>query len=147
MKPKGRYNIKLAEKKGVVVKESEDVSSFYELLLDTSSRDGFFINTKNYYESMLNTLSQAKLLCAYYDEKLIGAGIFTFTKNQGLYYYGASSNEYRNLMATYLLQWRAIQMAKEKNCRFYDFLGISAPDAKNDRLEGVTEFKLKFGEI
>nr|MBP7554382.1 peptidoglycan bridge formation glycyltransferase FemA/FemB family protein [Spirochaetota bacterium] len=72
-------------------------------------------------------------------------GIFTYTNNQGLYYYGASSNIKRNLMAPYLLQWEAIKIAKEKNCLFYDFLGIADPDNPKDQLLSVTDFKLKFG--
>ena len=146
MKPKGRYNIKLASKKGVkVVKGSKnDVKIFYSLLKETSSRDGFFANSEEYYEKMIETLPECELLLAIYQSKIIAASIFTYTKNQGLYYYGASSNEYRNLMAPYLIQWQAIINAKERGCLCYDFLGVSNPD-NPDSLSKVTNFKLKFG--
>lgn len=146
MKPKGRYNIKLASKKEVkIIKAGKnDFQSFYNLLKETSSRDGFNVNSLEYYEKMAETLPECELLLATYENKIIAGGIFTYTKNQGLYYYGASSNEFRNLMAPYLLQWQAILNAKKKSCLYYDFLGISNPDLQ-DNLSGVTDFKLKFG--
>jgi peptidoglycan pentaglycine glycine transferase (the first glycine) len=146
MKPKGRYNIKLAVKKEVkIIKTGKnDFKTFYNLLKETSSRDGFNVNSREYYEKMVETLPECELLLAIYDNKIIAGGIFTYTKNQGLYYYGASSNEFRNLMAPYLLQWRAILNAKDRACSYYDFLGISNPDSE-DKLSGVTDFKLKFG--
>ena len=147
MKHKGRYNIKLAERKGVTVKRGDikDFKKFYDILKTTSSRDGFFINEFDYYKQMIENIKDAVFLCAYHGDELLAAAIFTYTKNQALYYYGASSNNFRNLMAPYLLQWNAIKIAKEKKCKYFDFLGISDPDIKNDRLSGVTDFKLKFG--
>lgn len=146
MKPKGRYNIKLALKKDVKIIKADknDFKTFYNLLKKTSSRDGFNVNSQDYYERMMETLTECEMLLAIYDNKIIAGGIFTYTKNQGLYYYGASSNEFRNLMAPYLLQWQAILNAKQRSCLYYDFLGISNPD-NQDKLSGVTDFKLKFG--
>ena len=146
MKPKGRYNIKLAGKKGVVIKKGTepDLNTFYSLLKETSSRDGFNVNNEKYYELMLKSVPESELLIAVYENKIIAGGIFTYTKNQGLYYYGASSNEFRNLMAPYLIQWQAILNAKQRGCIYYDFLGISNPE-NPDKLSGVTDFKLKFG--
>lgn len=147
MKPKGRYNIKLAVKKGVIIKEGKenDIEEFYKLLKNTSIRDGFNINNIEYYKKMLKTISDSILLLAYFKDILLAAGIFLYTDNYGIYYYGASSDQMRNLMAPYLIQWKAIQAAKNKNCKFFDFLGVSPPDDYNDRLSNVTEFKLKFG--
>ncbi|HNZ26410.1 MAG TPA: peptidoglycan bridge formation glycyltransferase FemA/FemB family protein [Spirochaetota bacterium] len=147
MKPKGRYNIRLAQKKGIeIYKGTEnDIDLFYQMALDTASRDKFRLNPKEYYLSMLKNLSNSVLLFAKHESDVLCGGIFTYTKNQGLYYYGASANIKRNLMAPYLLQWEAIKIAKEKNCLFYDFLGIADPDDKKDQLISVTDFKLKFG--
>ena len=64
MKPKGRYNIRLAQKKGITVTESNDVDAFYELLKKTSKRDGFRIKTKIHYEKFLETLPESFLLLA-----------------------------------------------------------------------------------
>jgi lipid II:glycine glycyltransferase (peptidoglycan interpeptide bridge formation enzyme) len=145
MKEKGRYNIRLAEKKGVKVREG-NIEELYPLFLETSKRDGFHIHSKHVYEKMLSSLhNNILLLVAEYEGRVISAGIFTFYHNVGTYYYGASSNEYRNVMAPYLIQWRAIQEAKKRGCTTYDFLGIADEGVKNHPWASVTEFKLKFG--
>ena len=156
MKHKGRYNIKYAEKNGIKIRDTftkdiknidEGIEKFYELLTATTSRDGFRPNNIEYYKEFIKNIESARLLFAYDSEdELLAAGIFTYTKHQGLYYYGASSNNKRNLMAPYLLQWHAILIAKEKGCLYYDFMGIKNPNNKKDKLEGVTDFKLKFSE-
>ena len=81
------------------------------------------------------------------DEKKVIAGIIvTYYGDTAIYYFGASGNEYRNLMAPYLLQFHAIKKAKEKGLNWYDFLGIAPEDAgKGHSLAGVSGFKLKFG--
>lgn len=147
MKPKGRYNIKLAEKKGVVVKKGDikDLDIFYSLLIETTKRDNFRPNPFEYYKSMLENLKNSILLFAFHENDILSAGIFTYTKNQSLYYYGASSNIKRNLMSPYLLQWEAIKIGKERGCKYYDFMGIADPENPKDQLINVTDFKLKFG--
>ena len=147
MKPKGRYNIRLAKKKSVIVKESQDFSKFYKLIQETTQRNKFGGHSQKYYEIMLNVLkSDAQLLLAEYEGKIIAGGIFTYSDKEGIYYYGASSNQYRNVMAPYLIQWTAIQEAKKRGCEKYDFLGIAPKNAdKNHSWKGVTSFKKKFG--
>lgn len=146
MKPKGRYNIRLAEKKGVTIKISDDIDSFYKILKETTSRDGFHPHDKSFYEKMLASLPNiAKLYTAEYESKIIAANIITFFRDTATYYYGASSNEYRNLMAPYILQWRAVTDAKAQGFKYYDFLGIAPENAKNHPWAGVTDFKKKFG--
>jgi len=149
MKPKWRYNIKLAWKKWVYVKEveknDENIKIFYDLMIETTSRDNFNWNTFDYYKSFLNTISESKLLFAFVDDKVISAWIFTFT-DVAIYYYWASTSDkqFRNLMWPYLLQWEAIKIWKEKWCKFYDFLGVATPWDKKSSLAWVTDFKLKF---
>ncbi|MBI5421914.1 peptidoglycan bridge formation glycyltransferase FemA/FemB family protein [Candidatus Peregrinibacteria bacterium] len=146
MKQKGRYNIKVAEKNGVTIRQNEGVDAFYDLLKKTTGRDGFSSHPKAYYQKMLQALgSHAQLLVAGKDGKPIAAGIFVYLNPIGTYYYGASDHEYRNLMAPYLLQWEAIKEAKRRGCKTYDFLGIAPENAKNHAWAGVTEFKKKFG--
>ena len=146
MKPKGRYNIKLAEKKGVTIHQSTDVSSFYKILSETTSRDGFHGHDQKFYENMLAALnSHAALYLAEFENKIIAASLNTFYKDTATYYYGASSNDYRNVMAPYLLHWQAIRDAKAKGYKFYDFFGIAPENAVNHPWAGVTEFKKKFG--
>lgn len=149
MKPKGRYNIKLAVKKGIIVKEvdknRENIEEFYNLMLETTSRDKFAGNSLEFYEEFLNTLENSSLLLAYKDEKVISAWIFIFWKEVAIYYYWASTSDraYRNLMAPYLLQWEAIKKAQNNWIKTYDFLGIATPGETGSSLAWVTDFKLK----
>ena len=146
MKPKGRYNIKVAQKHGVTVKESQNIDVFHDLLKKTSGRDGFSVHPKNYYQKMLKSMPKnAQLLLAEYQGKVIAGGIFVYLDRWGIYYYGASDYENRNLMAPYLIQWEAIKEAKKRDCKRYDFLGIAPEHAKKHPWKGVTEFKKKFG--
>lgn len=147
MKPKGRYNIKLAEKKGVTVREgkTEEISDFYRLLEITTHRDGFRANGLEYYQSFIKNLPFARFMVAEHENEIIAGGIFTYCGKQALYYYGASAGHKRNLMAPYLLQWEALRYGKANGCTYYDFMGIADPQNPHDSLSGVTDFKLKFG--
>jgi lipid II:glycine glycyltransferase (peptidoglycan interpeptide bridge formation enzyme) len=81
-----------------------------------------------------------KLFIAEYEDRIIAANIVMFFGNRAVYLHGASSNECRNLMAPYLLQWEQIKEAKKQGCEIYDFWGI---DEK--KWPGVTRFKKGFG--
>ncbi|MBC7258617.1 MAG: peptidoglycan bridge formation glycyltransferase FemA/FemB family protein [Chloroflexi bacterium] len=161
MKPKTRYNIRLAERKGVRVREGTeaDVAVFYRLSQITSLRDDFPIHAEKYYRDAYRTFvpaDMARLLLAEYDGEVI-AGLMVFAFGASAWYmYGASSNRYRNLMPNHLLQWRAIQWARARGCKVYDFWGI--PDEvgqdpasaalaaqRSDGLWGVYRFKEGFG--
>jgi lipid II:glycine glycyltransferase (peptidoglycan interpeptide bridge formation enzyme) len=158
MKQKGRYNIRLSEKKGVKLKtqntklkkwndlDNQLIADFFKLLEQTTRRDEFRGHGKDYYSLMLKKLGEhAELIMAYFDNKPIAGGIFTFYGKQAVYYYGASSDSYRNFMAPYLVQWKAISIAKERGCSEYDFLGVAPEGVNNHPWAGVTEFKSKFG--
>ncbi len=149
MKPKWRYNIKLAEKKEIKVVEVDklldNVKIFYDLMMETTSRDWFSWNKLDYYKTFLDTILNSSLLIAYKDDKPIASWIFIFDKEVSIYYYGASTNdvEYRNLMAPYLLQWTAIKKAKSIGSKYYDFLWVASPGELNSSLSWVTDFKSK----
>jgi len=149
MKPKGRYNIKVALKKWVEVKEvektDENIKKYYDLMQQTTSRDNFNWNSMDYYKTFLNSLNNSKLLLAYVWEKVIAWWIFTFDKDISIYYYWASTSdkEYRNMMAPYLLQWEAVKIAKSIWSSLYDFLWVATPWDKSSELAWVTDFKLK----
>ncbi|MCP4523054.1 MAG: peptidoglycan bridge formation glycyltransferase FemA/FemB family protein [Candidatus Gracilibacteria bacterium] len=149
MKPKGRYNIKLTAKKGVITKivekNTKNISDFFHLMTETTSRDNFSGNTSDYYTQFLETITDSELILAYKDDVAIAGGIFIFTKEEAIYYYGASTSDkkYRNLMAPYGVQFLAIQVAKKRGAKIYDFLGIAGPDETESELSGVTDFKLK----
>ena len=149
MKPKWRYNIKVAIKKEVVVKEVEktkkNIKEYYNLMKETTSRDNFSGNNLDYYITFLKELDNSKLILAYKNWVVISGWIFVFDKELSIYYYWASTSnkKYRNMMAPYLVQWEAIKIAKKMNSSLFDFLWVANPGSKNDPLEWVTSFKRK----
>lgn len=149
MKPKWRYNIKLAEKKWIIIKEEEktkeNILKYYNLMMETTSRNWFYWNKLEYYIDFLEKIDDSKLLLAYFEDKIIAWWIFIFDKEVSIYYYWASTSnpKYRNLMAPFLLQWEAIKLAKNNSSKIYDFLWIASPLEKNSSLSWVTDFKLK----
>ena len=149
MKPKGRYNIKLAWKKWVEIKEveknEENIKLYYNLMAETTSRNWFAWNKLDYYIKFLETIENSKLLLAYFEDKIIAWWIFLFDKEVSIYYYWASTSnpKYRNLMAPFLLQWKAIKIAKNYPSKIYDFLWIATPWDRKSSLSWVTDFKMK----
>lgn len=148
-KQKWRYNIRLATKKGVVVKEGtrEDLKDFHKIMVETGSRDGFIIRSLEYFEKMYDELApnHMKLLMAYYEDKPISGVIPIFYGNKTWYLYGASSNSHRNLMPNYLLQWEMIKMAIARHDDVYDFRGVSGVVDESHPQYGLYRFKQGFG--
>ena len=162
MKSKFRYNIGLAARKGVVVREGgpEDVPAFGRLMRETGQRDEFGVHEVGYYLDAYRTFAEidaCRLFLATYQERVI-AGLMVFAYGQKAWYmYGASSDQERNRMPNHALQWAALQWARQKGCRIYDLWGI--PDEvgrapaeyertvteRNDGLWGVYRFKQGFG--
>jgi len=147
MKPKGRYNISVAEKHGIHVGRSEDISAFMRLLKKTGQRDNFSIHSARYYEAFLKDLPGSFLLLASLPQGEPVAGVLGLIwGSKAYYYYGASDYEHRALMAPYALQWAAMRHCKAAGCTSYDLLGIAPPDAPPDHpWQGVSGFKEKFG--
>lgn len=129
MKPKTRYNIRLAEKKGVkiiVSKEEKYQARFVELVRETALRAGIRPHPENHYRKMLASLGEtAQLYNAEYEGEVLAANLMIFSGDGAIYLHGGSGNAHRNVMAPFLLQWRAMQDAKEKGCRWYDFGGAA----------------------
>lgn len=146
MHPKGRYNIKVAEKSGVCVEESSDVDAYAQMASLTAKRDGFIGGSAKRYRAFL-TIPGSFLLLAYAPdakEPIAGLVGVTFGKT-GIYYYGASDYAHRSLMAPYLLQWEAIKRCKKAGCTAYDLLGIAPPHLSHHPWSGISDFKAKFG--
>lgn len=137
MKAKTRYNIRLAQRKGIVVRmgSAEDLPLFYELLKITGRRAGFGIHTQNYYTKawqLFSAQDAVALFLAEYEAKIL-AGIMVFVWGKKAWYmYGASSDEERQRMPTYLLQWEAMRWAKARGCETYDLWGI--PDVEEGEI-------------
>ena len=146
---KWRYNIRLAERKGVTVRicGKEMVPAFSDLMLTTGVRDGFVTRKPEYFAAMLDNLGEhARLYMAFDPNDTPIAGTLAIHYGDKVWYlYGASSNEHRNLMPNYLLQWRMIQWAVETNCRIYDFRGVSGNVSEDNPLYGLFRFKQGFG--
>ena len=151
MKEKWRYNVRLAARKGVTIRVAsspDDVHAWYAIYQTTSERDQFGIHTLDYYLQVWRLLVETgkmRLFLAEYEGTLL-AGIFvSLFAHQAIYLYGASSNEQRQLMPNYLLQWEAIRWAKQEGARLYDFWGIPDTDDENEEMAGVYRFKRGWG--
>jgi lipid II:glycine glycyltransferase (peptidoglycan interpeptide bridge formation enzyme) len=157
MKQKTRYNIRLAEKKGVTVRAWDDIDSFHKMMLVTGGRDQFGVHSLEYYRrayELFHPGGMCELLVAEYDSKPLAALFVAGNGNRAYYLYGASTDEERNRMPTYLLQWEAMKWAKERGCEEYDLWGVPDEDeatleanfeSRHDGLWGVYRFKRGFG--
>ena len=131
MKSKWRYNIRLAQRKGVSVREMErdDLQVFNELMRETGSRDGFAVHSPAYYAAAFDLLvpDHAVFLLAEYEGLPLAAIVVGATGNSACYLWGASSDRERNRMPNHALQWAGIQWAKRHGASRYDFWGIPDP--------------------
>jgi len=158
MKPKTRYNVRLAEKKGVSLRianlreytNNKDVDEFIRLTKVMAKRNGIVTHSESYYKKMLEVIPKdiLKLYIAEYNGKMIAANLVVFYGSTCTYLHGASDDEYRNVMAPYLLQWQQLKDAKKAACLKYDFGGIKTRDTqqatRNNSWSGITKFKLGF---
>lgn len=145
---KTRYNIRLATKKGVVIREGtrEDLKDFHKIMEVTGKRDNFMIRPLSYFEKMYDCLEpdHMKLMMAYYEDKPISGIIDIIYGNKIWYLYGASSNEHRNLMPNYLLQWEMIKYAIQNKKEVYDFRGVAGIVDESHPQYGLYRFKKGF---
>lgn len=150
MKPKWRYNIRLAERRGVTVRAGspDDLPAFYAMYLETGQRDGFLVRPYLYYQTvwanfLAGGLGQL-LLAEVAGEPVAGIFLFRFGAT-AWYFYGASTANARALMPNHALQWAAMRWAKVAGCTSYNWWG--APDVlvESDPMWGVFHFKEGFG--
>jgi lipid II:glycine glycyltransferase (peptidoglycan interpeptide bridge formation enzyme) len=165
---KWRYNIRLAERKGVVVQDDctrDDLEIFHGLYVVTAQRDGFTGRPLRYFQKLWDALvakDMAKLFITYYNSQPLSAAICFMLGKQCWYVYGASSNEHRKVMPNHAMQWAMMRWAKERGCILYDFRGVAdeggAPsgssastqssekgDEADNHLQGLNRFKAGFG--
>jgi len=148
MKSKTRYNIRLATKKDVKVFTSRDkkhVDIFCDLVEKTANRKDVSFHDRSHYKKIISKMPSdiIKLYVAEYEEEIIAANIISFYNGVATYLHGATSDNNRNVMAPFLLQWQAIKDAKMKGCQWYDFGGVF-PDSDNNGKKGITRFKTGF---
>lgn len=153
MKAKTRYNIRLALRKGITLSEGfapKDVEEFWHLARVTAARAGFRSHRKEYYQNMAKILGGTgflRVFLAHYKSEVIAANLVVFFGSRATYLHGASSDQYRNVMAPYFLQWQQILRAKERGYTEYDFWGIAPPSDPllGKKWAGITRFKRGFG--
>jgi len=160
MKQKTRYNVRLAEKKGVIVRAgtTADLAALYRMYAETSVRDGFVIRDEGYYQTVWQTfMSNVKspisnlqspitipLIAEVDGEPVAGLFLFMFA-GRAYYVYGMSRDSHREKMPTYLLQWEAMKRAKSAGCAVYDLWGAPETFDESDSMWGVYRFKEGLG--
>ncbi|MDR0557850.1 MAG: peptidoglycan bridge formation glycyltransferase FemA/FemB family protein [Treponema sp.] len=168
MKGKARYNIRLAAKKGVVVKRVDEkgLPDFYSLLKTTAKRDGIAIHGFEYYETLFSHYKnyldasgrpdpldsrpgsmELGLYLAEHEGDLLAGVVALFRGKDAVYLYGASADCKRNFMAPYLLQWTAMSYAKSRGCAVYDLFGIPPDEDPKRPMSGLYRFKTSFGGV
>jgi lipid II:glycine glycyltransferase (peptidoglycan interpeptide bridge formation enzyme) len=150
MKPKWRYNIRLAGRKGVTVRPGtvEDLPLLYRMYRETSVRDRFVIRPEEYYRdawgSFINAGLAQPLIAEVGNEPVAMVILFRFGQRVW-YMYGASRSMYREYMPNHLLQWEAIRWAQAQGCTVYDLWGAPERPDESDPMWGVYRFKAGFG--
>ena len=154
MHEKTRYNIRLAERHGVVVESSTPdnqgklFDEFYNLLRTTAARDRFHLHSATYYRKMMETLPNVSIFTARHKDEPLASALVIFFAGTATYLHGASGDRHRNLMAPHLLHWEIMRAAKADGNNSYDFWGIAPPDEPNHPWAGMTRFKMGFcGEV
>jgi peptidoglycan pentaglycine glycine transferase (the first glycine) len=157
MKQKCRYNVRLAEKKGITIHAWDDLNGFHRLMQVTGGRDGFGVHSREYYKKAYNLFhptGMAEILVAEFESRPLAALMVFALGKRAYYLYGASTDEERNRMPTYLLQWEALKWARSRGCSEYDLWGVPDVDesmleaqfeTRHDGLWGVYRFKRGFG--
>ena len=166
MKQKTRYNIRLAARKGVVIRQGTvgDTSMLYRMYAETSIRDGFVIREEGYYRTLWETFLgkdpspqrlpklledgvqpfAIPLIAEYHGEPIAALILFMFA-SKAWYLYGMSGHLHRETMPNYLLQWEAMRLARQLGCRVYDLWGAPDEFVETDPLWGVYRFKEGLG--
>ncbi|MDZ4221394.1 MAG: peptidoglycan bridge formation glycyltransferase FemA/FemB family protein [Patescibacteria group bacterium] len=153
MHPKTRYNIRLAEKKGVQVRAGS-IREFLDMYHQTADRDKFAQNPDAWLESMSRNMSQKSdasiaIWIAVLNRTPLAGSMTAYFGDTATYLHGASSNEHRNVMAPSVLHWRIMQEAQKQHIKHYDFRGINPNEkdhwAYKQSWEGITRFKSGFG--
>ncbi|HNW43295.1 MAG TPA: peptidoglycan bridge formation glycyltransferase FemA/FemB family protein [Elusimicrobiales bacterium] len=151
MQPKGRYNVRLAVRKGVEVvsaADAESLNDFYGLFELTCARHGFNGEPPSFFEALLRTLGPAggaRLYFAGYKGMLLSAAIAVFYGDKATYLYGASAPFMRSAMAPYAMHWQIMRDARARGCRVYDMYGIAPEGQPLHAYSRFTPFKLRFG--
>lgn len=151
MHPKNRYNLKVAQKHGVTVKEdnsSKAFKAYLSLAKETTGRQGFYAHNTLYQQKMWETLSGAgiaKLFTATFEGEILSAWIVFVWKDTLYYPYGTSSRNHRDVMAPTLMLWEIAKWAKTRGLKYFDLWGALGPNPDtSDPWYGFHRFKQGF---
>lgn len=149
---KTRYNVRLAEKKGVTVTEDNSPQAFKEFLklyFDTTRRQGFFGHNEHYHQTVFQTMIDSKmahLLIARYNDKPLSSWLLLEFQDTLYYPYGGSSVEHKDVMANNLIAWHAIRLGQKLKLKSFDMWGSLGPNPDpTDSYIGFHRFKSGFG--
>ncbi|MBD3372109.1 MAG: peptidoglycan bridge formation glycyltransferase FemA/FemB family protein [Candidatus Coatesbacteria bacterium] len=150
MERRTRYNVRLAERRGVevrLVNSRDGVDAFSELLDETTERQRFLAHQREYYRRVQRLFGPAgsDVMLAYYDGEPVAGVFLLYAGSNAFYVYGASSRRHAKHKGTQYLQWRAILRARERGCSLYDFWGAPVEPVEGHPLWGVYKFKKGFG--
>lgn len=151
MKRKGRYNTRLAARKGVTIAEDsspQGIADFLDIYNDTLARHDIKGHSAKYFRNFMPramTDDRGSILFAEYEGQRLATALILHCGDTATYKYGGQRETHRNLMAPYLLHFDAMCRAKARGQRWYDFYGIAPPDKPDHRFAGFSEFKRKFG--
>lgn len=154
MRPKTRYNIHLAHRRGVRVRRvgMNDLPIWYELYRQTALRNGLYLNDIEYFRTVLaaraddtSSPAEVEMLLAELNGQPLASMFLVLSEHRGTYLYGASSSAERNCMPTYALQWEAIKIAKDSGCTEYDMFGVAPSADPSHPMYGLYKFKMGFG--
>lgn len=153
MKPKGRYNIRVAQRHGVSVIDdtsAQGVCDFLRIYRQTARRQGLNAKPPDYFRNLVSLLSpqqQVSILFAEYGGRRLATALIVYFGRRATYFFGGSLVEDRQVMAPYTLHFEAMRHAKARGCAWYDFWGVAPSDQPDHPWQRISEFKRKFGGV
>jgi lipid II:glycine glycyltransferase (peptidoglycan interpeptide bridge formation enzyme) len=151
MKPKGRYNIRVAQRRGVAVVQDasgQGIADFLSLYRDMAKRQGIPTKPDDYFETLVPLLAargKGTLFFAEHHGRWLAAALVVFFGPRATYFYGASLDADRHVMAPYLLHFEIMRQAKARGHQAYDLWGVAPENAPDHRWRDISAFKRKFG--
>jgi peptidoglycan pentaglycine glycine transferase (the first glycine) len=151
MHPKWRYNIRLAARQGVTIREDNSpaaINALYGVMQEAAGRGEFFLEPMPFFAALHEHFvepGKARVLLAEYEGQVLGAMLLVTYGRRATYLYGGTSHEERQRMAGYALQWGAMQKARAAGCTTYDFFGYEPYGVPDHMFAGFSRFKRGFG--
>ncbi|HVB53261.1 MAG TPA: peptidoglycan bridge formation glycyltransferase FemA/FemB family protein [Candidatus Acidoferrales bacterium] len=143
---KARYNVRLAERRGVVVNEEATVAELTACMEATEERQRIHLPSAAHLKVVMEQLgSSARILAAQVEGEVVAAILIASFAGEASYLYGGATGRHRDRMPNQLLHWRAMLRAREEGCHHYDLWGIPENEDPHHPWRGLAQFKLGFG--